>query len=226
MKKLLLFISILVMAGIAAKAQNNGYVSKVTEYIILQGDTIRLDTSNLFDGQVLKRVAGVWTNDTTGVSHLAVDSLSYDSSTGDIYWYISGSAAGSANTDGRYVKISDSTVVYVTPTQLQEALDQATTNTFELVLPASVAVSGRISGATLPPGWLIDVGASPVDLEITHSTGRRVKGVKVFSISGTEEQQLWDAAAYSGIKTTDANTLLIQSFSRVDTQLKVYISFL
>lgn len=222
MKKIL-FITLLVLIGIVSKAQNNGYVSKITDYMILQGDTIRLDTASLQDGQVLKRVNGVWQNDTVGAGSAAIDSLLYDN--GYIYWYSSGSIADSTYIDD-LVRYSDSTITFVTPTQLSNAIGDAEKNTYEITVPASEAISGRITGATLPPGWSISVGTSPVDLEISHGEGRRVAFVTIWSISGDIETQLYNAAAYATASTLDLNTLLLSSFSRVDTALKIYITFL
>lgn len=222
MKKLL--ISVLLVFGlVSVYAQNNGYVSKVTEYIILQGDTIRLDTATIVDGQVIKRVAGVWTNSTGGAGSAAVDSLTWNFSNGYLGWYISGSVANSISLDGRYIEIADSAVSYVTPTQLANTLVDVQTVVYPITLSSSDNVSGKISGATVPLGWTLT--ASGVDMIVTHGLGRRVANVSICAVTGIGEQKLFNTAAYNGWITTDLNTLKIQSLGTLDKVFKVYIIF-
>jgi hypothetical protein len=96
-------------------------------------------------------------------------------------------------------------------------------NVFEMTLPASTSTGGRISGATLPAGWVI--AASGVDLIVTHDTGRRVMDCKIWAVTGDEEQQIRNTASDNGLVTTDENNLKIQSFCTINKVLKVYISF-
>lgn len=94
---------------------------------------------------------------------------------------------------------------------------------YEMQLPASLDVAGRVSGAVLPSGW--SLVASGVDLIVTHNLSRRVMDVKVWAVTGVEEQQLRNTASDNGLVTTDANTLKIQSLATINKVLKVYISF-
>lgn len=197
--------------------------------MILQGDTIRLDTATITDGQVIKRVSGVWINSAGATGTASVDSLKWNASNGYLRWYISGSAADSVLLDDRYVEISDSTVVFVTPTQLAEALVDVQTVVYSIKLPAAGTVASRIAGAVegtdYPTGWVLSAGTSPVDIEIDHGISRRVASVTIFAIDGTEEQQLFNTAAYNGIKTTDIDTLLVQSLATINKAIKIYIVF-
>lgn len=93
----------------------------------------------------------------------------------------------------------------------------------EMQLPASGDVAGRVSGAVLPSGW--SIAASGVDLIVTHGLSKRVMDVKIYAVTGTEEQQLRNTASDNGIVTTDTDTLKIQSLATINKVLKVYISF-
>lgn len=100
---------------------------------------------------------------------------------------------------------------------------------YTISLPSASSVAARISGATegvdYETGWALAAGASPIDLVITHGLSRRVAFVSVFAVTGNEEQQLFNTAAYNGIITTDANTLKIQSLATILKTIKIYISF-
>ncbi|MHB8871055.1 MAG: hypothetical protein ACYC5G_01185 [Candidatus Doudnabacteria bacterium] len=99
----------------------------------------------------------------------------------------------------------------------------------EMTLPFASTVAGRIAAATegtdYPTGWVLTVGTSPVDIVITHGTGRRVASVSVCAVTGTEEQALFNTAAYNGWKTPDTNSLLIQSLATIPKQIKIYMIF-
>lgn len=91
-------------------------------------------------------------------------------------------------------------------------------------LPSSGSVAGRIAGATVPAGWSLSVGASPLDLVVTHNLGRRVASVTVFAnISGTEYQQMLGTAAWSAIYTPDNNSCRIASLATILKPLDVYL---
>lgn len=111
-----------------------------------------------------------------------------------------------------------------------DLLGGGTQSVFAVYLPTSgsapVSPATRISGAyVVPAGWTIAVGASPVDIVITHGLGKRVASVTVFAITGTEQQQLFGSTAFNGVITADANTLKIQSFATIAKELYVYIVF-
>ena len=100
---------------------------------------------------------------------------------------------------------------------------------FEIKLPSSTTVAGRIAGATsgtdYPADWSLAAGTSPVDLVVTHNLGRRVSIVSVFAIDGTQETQLFNTAAFNGIVTPDVNTLRVQSLATIQKAIKIYIIF-
>jgi hypothetical protein len=60
---------------------------------------------------------------------------------------------------------------------------------------------------------------------INHGTNKRVAMVTIFAIDGTQEQQLFNTAAYNGIITPDLNNLKIQSLSTIQRQIAIYIIF-
>jgi hypothetical protein len=63
MKRVILFICFAFSVAMA-QGQVKGYTVEAKDYMILQGDTIRLDGAT--NGQYLKRVDGVWTNEEGG----------------------------------------------------------------------------------------------------------------------------------------------------------------
>lgn len=163
------------------------------------------------------------------------DSIPFNPLTGDLQAYFSGSNVYTTSLDNRYLLISDS-ALYVTITQLNDSLNYLDSvimdnqyHVFELLLPASTSVSGRIAaaveGVNYPSGWSLAVGTSVVDLVVTHGLGRRVTSVSVFSVDGTQEQQLFNTAAYNGIITPDVNTLRVQSLATINKSIKIYIIF-
>lgn len=99
----------------------------------------------------------------------------------------------------------------------------------EITLPSASTVAGRIAaavaGVDYPTGWVLTVGVSPTDIVITHNTNRRVANVSVCAITGTEEQALFNTAAYNGWKTPDLSSLLIQSLATIQKQIKIYMIF-
>ena len=138
----------------------------------------------------------------------------------------------------------DDTLGTLTPTVTLEAfttdnLTEGSTNKYAssnatqpvegITLPFASTVAGRIAAATAgtdyPTGWVLAAGTSPVDILITHNTGRRVASVSVCAITGTEEQALFNTAAFNGWKTPDSNSLLIQSLATIPKAIKIYIVF-
>lgn len=100
---------------------------------------------------------------------------------------------------------------------------------YTINLPYSSTVAGRVAGAVegtdYPAGWILAAGSSPIDLDITHNLNRRVASVTVFAVTGTQEQQLFNTAAYNGIITPTINSLKIQSLATVTKAIKIYIVF-
>jgi len=99
----------------------------------------------------------------------------------------------------------------------------------EISLPYASTVAGRVNAATsgvdYPAGWILSAGISAVDLSIVHGLNRRVANVSICAVTGTEEQALFNTAAYNGWKTPDANSLLIQSLATIPKQIKIYMIF-
>lgn len=139
------------------------------------------------------------------------------------------------------VPISDAGGLYIA-TEVEGALaevkaiadDNATkvstgTTGQSITLPSDTTVAGRIAGAIegtdYPTGWVLTAGSNPVDIDINHGTGKRVKEVTIFSVNGTEERILLGNAAWSGFLTPDANNLRIESLATINTTIKIYITF-
>lgn len=166
------------------------------------------------------------------------DSIPFNPATGDLQAYFGGVNVYTTSVDDRYVKYSDSTL-YVTITQLKDSLNYLDSvimenqyHVFEIRLPSSTTVAGRIAGAVegtdYPTGWILTAGTSPVDLIIQHDMGtRRVASVTVWAVDGTYEQQLFNTAAYNGIKGRyEGNQWLwIQSLATIQKPIKIYIIF-
>jgi len=104
-----------------------------------------------------------------------------------------------------------------------------TSNVGAITLPIASSVAGRIAsaveGVDYPTGWALSVGVNYTDMVITHGTNRRVATVAVCAVTGTEEQALFNTAAYNGWRTPDVNSLLVQSLATVQKQIKIYILF-
>ena len=140
------------------------------------------------------------------------DSVVFDTGNGNLNFYKGAVLDFTESLEGRY------------------ALSSATAQTvFSITLPTSTTVAGRIaaavSGTDYPAGWTLAAGGSPIDIDITHGLGRRVAYVSVFAVTGTEEQQLFNTAAYNGIITTTTSILRIQSLATIQKEIRIYIIF-
>lgn len=82
--------------------------STVLNGFILQGDTFRLSAP--VNGQILKRINGVWTNTANAASVL--DSIVFNPNTGELKGYATGTPFTTTDLDGRYLTI-DSLVGYM-----------------------------------------------------------------------------------------------------------------
>jgi len=231
MKKILLILGLFVVFY-SAQAQNNGYVSKIVKYMILQGDTVRLDGAQI-DGEVIKRVSGVWTNGTGGSGSAAVDSLIWDFSDGYLGWYISGSVSDSISLDDRYVEISDtlSTGIFYTQRQVDSLVVNYQSTVFTISLPINGTLSGSVAaaveGTDYPDGWVL--AASGGDLQVNHGLGRYTMDATVkYNTTGDTYRQLRNFDnAYSGVLDVDDENVTIESISTFYTayKLKIHISF-
>ena len=227
MKRILLAV-ILVVCAIFAQAQSRN----IKGYKVTALDTLQLGTHKLSNTTQLS------TNDTIMATKdyvLSVvgagngwDSLTWNGTNGDIIWWYSGSKIDSMNTDDRYLQISDTT--WVSQAELDSAINEASMKTvYTISLPYASTVAGRIAvaveGTDYPTGWVLAAGSSPIDLDITHNLNRRVASVTVFAVTSTQEQQLFNTAAYNGIITPTVNSLRIQSLATVTKAIKIYIVF-
>lgn len=163
------------------------------------------------------------------------DSIPFNPINGNLQAYLGGVNIYTTNIDGRYLRYSDSTI-YVTISQLKDSLNYLDSiimanqyHVLEIRLPSSTTVAGRIAGAVsgtdYPAGWVLSPGVSTVDLVVAHNLGRRVASITVFAITGTEEQQLFNTAAYNGVISTSTNSFRIQSLATIQKAIKIYIIF-
>lgn len=102
-------------------------------------------------------------------------------------------------------------------------------NIFTLTLPSAGSVSARCSGAVsgvdYPAGWSIGSDTNPNDLLITHSLGRRIVSVSVYTVVGASERLLYANAAYSGIIAPTSSTLRIEGLATVGTPIVIHCVF-
>lgn len=139
------------------------------------------------------------------------DSAEWNSGTGDLTFKIGATPDATVNIDGRYALATD-----------------AVRNNYEVSLPSSTTVAGRIAGAVegtdYPTGWVLS--DSGVDLDMTHGLGRRVINVTIFSeVSGTVTQLLQDAAAYNTIENQSDNIVRIKSLATIQKRIYIYLIF-
>lgn len=223
MKKLLLSILFISCAAISF-GQVKGYTVEATGYMILQGDTVR--TSSPIDGEIIKRVGGVWTNGTGGAGSAAVDSLTWNFSSGYVGWYISGSVSDSISLDGRYVEISDTASggAYYSQNQVDALLVGAQTIVYEIILPVSGTLSGSVASATeFPSGWVLVANGD--NLEIEHNLGRKSASVDIaYNYTGDWYRQIRGFNdGYQGHVYDDNNTT-IEGIKNLYTAYKVRLT--
>lgn len=100
---------------------------------------------------------------------------------------------------------------------------------FTITLPSSGSVSGRcvaaISGTDYPSGWTIAADTNPNDMLITHSLGRRIVTVSVYTVIGSSERLLYANAAYAGIIALTSSTLRIDGLATVGTPIVIHCIF-
>lgn len=108
MKKYILTIFLITALLMTASSQGKYYIpwvqsnySTVLNGFILQGDTFRLSAP--VNGQILKRINGVWTN--TANSASVLDSIVFDPNTGELKGYATGTPFTTTDLDGRYLTI-------------------------------------------------------------------------------------------------------------------------
>jgi len=226
-------------------AVDNNTISVVGDELAFIADSLDLDylSSNVLvvNGDTIRATSQLDVNDTIMATKNYVlsvagagngwDSLVFQPSNGYLVWWYAGSRIDSTSIDDRYVKIADSTE-YVTPHALLDTInntDGLKTMVYSISLPAAANLTARIAGAVVYPvgtSWTLTAN-SGVNLDIEHNLGRRVASVSVFSVTGTQEQQLFNTAALNGVITSDSNNLRIQSLatSFAAKDLRIYIVF-
>lgn len=94
---------------------------------------------------------------------------------------------------------------------------------------ASKSVGTRCAAAIetidYPTGWVLAPSANPNDLEITHTLGRKIAGVTVFYMDGTEQILLMGSLGYTGVSAPDTNTLVIKGLSVKEFPLTIQLIF-
>ena len=207
----------------------------VLNNLILNGDSIKITSPQ--NGHILQRVGGKWIN--TSSPESVFDSLAWNETTGDLVAWKDGTPFSTVNLDGRYIVYTtpilleaDSVSKYISPYQFDTTINNITSmreSIFAIRLPSSTTVANRIAGAVegtdYPAGWTLTEADFAVDLKITHNLGQRVASVTVFAVTGTQERQLFNNVAYSGIYTSDENTLVIESLATIQRTIVIYIVF-
>lgn len=112
-------------------------------------------------------------------------------------------------------------------TESEATILSALPNNFTIYLPNSSTVAGRIAaaveGTDYPTGWILEAGGNPNDLVITHTLGRKVADLKVWS-AGEGDTLLWFNEAYSLlIATTEA--IAIGNLATIATPIYLYLIF-
>lgn len=107
----------------------------------------------------------------------------------------------------------------------KEKLDSLSINVYEVLLVASGTVSGKITGATVPSGWvLLATGDSGTDLLITHNLNRECADVIVWEKGTPDRKASPFLLAYSGITSTK-NVITIEGLDINNVALRLEIIF-
>lgn len=175
-------------------------------------------TSDNYD--VLFYYNGIW--DSWAIWHLERDTIFKQS--------VSYSITAADTTRWGSLTETDSTVKFVTPTQLYNYLDIVgiNKNVYSITLPYSTTVAGRVALATegtdYQTGWTLT--GDGLDLVVTHNVGRNLANITVWAnTTGTVWQQLFNTAAYNGISALSNNELKIYSIATVAKPIRIEIIF-
>jgi hypothetical protein len=245
MKKII-FLIYLLAVGFSSMAQND----EVDELTLLDSMMIYKNATKatiievLTDGTVrLKNIADP-INDADGVNKLwvlnqggvtAVDSSSLNPANAELYLWKGGVAVDTTDLDigyfavgdlADYVPLSGATTIYVTPTQMNDAIAAAApAATFTITLPSAGSVNDRITGATeVPSGWTLTPDGLNINIE--HNLGRYCNAVTVFATTTSPaNQQLTNTAAYNGLTNVDTNNTKILSLATILKEIRIFISF-
>lgn len=169
---------------------------------------------------------------------VGADSIPFDSSTGDQKLYKGGSVIYTTNFDGRYVlpsvlddyvQYTDSNTVYVTVTDLNNAISSSSQVVYDITLPNATTVAGRIAlaveGTDYPTGWVLTAGSSPTDIDIEHGLSRYAANATVFVNTGSSRQMLFGSAGFSGVICDDGDNVRLQSLATIPKEITIYLMF-
>lgn len=174
-----------------------------------------------FQDTIIKDVAtGV--ADTDAVNKKQLDDASFaggynafawDDTTGNMTASTEAVAVPVVNLDGRYPTTAETEALIAASSQ----------NIFTIVLPSATSVADRVAGATeVPSGW--SLGASGLDLFVTHNLGRPTADTTVFaSVTSTKRQKLFNTAAYSGLFDYDDDMIQISSLATIQKEIHIHI---
>ena len=204
-------------ADLGLTGTNSGDQSLTGYVTVVAGSTLL----SAAQAALLSNQSGVNTGDETGATiktKLGITTLS-------------GSNTGDQDLSTLVVKVTGmglSTNDYTTVEKTKLAGLNQTIFTITLPTGANIAarIAGTIAGTNYPTGWTIAVsGGNPNDLLITHSLGRVIADVKVYSVSGTAITMLNFNGAYSAIVAPDTNSLLIQGLATIALPLVIQLIF-
>lgn len=165
-----------------------------------------------------------------------LDSIPFNSLSGDLDAYFGGVNFYTANLDDRYIEYSDTVTIAVTPTQLSDSLAvrdsllNLSKYVYTVTLPVSGTLAGSIAAMTStdnPYGWTFT--ANGTNLEIQHDLNRSLAGVTVkYNSSGTIYRSLVPyQTAFNTFQDEDLNNATIISISNYYSQykLKIHLTF-
>jgi hypothetical protein len=160
-----------------------------------------------FDGTIIISIKQVlW--ELTEAEILAILGVSDVVESSDLTGYVAVEAGKSLVSDTEILRLAD--------------IEQ---NVYTIDLPTAASVAGRISGATVPDGWVI-VDSDVVNLLITHTlTNRKVAFVNVFEVDTPDERlSVPFMTAYTGILATGI-TVLVEGLNAIELPLRIELVF-
>lgn len=183
----------------------------------LSAGSILVDINLSYDSDVLKQIETLGTgNAVTSVTKTG-DKLTFNK---DLVFLVA------ADIEGKVDKVEGSRLITTEEAALIASIKP---DVYTIHLPSAATVANRCSGAVegtdYPTGWVISADTNPIDLKVVHGLNRRVASVTVSYEDGSIHRQLFDNAAYSGIFTSDVNTLIIESLATITSPINVYIVF-
>lgn len=101
---------------------------------------------------------------------------------------------------------------------------------YSINLPAAATLADKIAAATAgvdyPTGWVLSATDS-INLTITHNLGKEIDHVTVKKVVGSVKTILRPySTAYSEVKATSTNVLVIEGIDPTTTQTLIHLTFL